>query len=30
MKKWENELNRAFSKKEIQMANTHRKNYSTS
>jgi hypothetical protein len=30
MKKWANELNRAFSKEEVQMAKKHTKNFSTS
>jgi hypothetical protein len=29
MKKWENELNRAFSKEEVQIAKKHMKNCST-
>jgi hypothetical protein len=29
MKKWANELNRDFSKEEVQIAKTHRKKYST-
>jgi hypothetical protein len=30
MKKWANELNRAFSKGEVQMAKKHMKKYSSS
>jgi hypothetical protein len=30
MKKWANELNRAFLKEEVQMAKTYMKNFSTS
>jgi hypothetical protein len=29
MKKWTNELDRSFSKEEVQMAQKHIKNYST-